>query len=63
MLPCSGGLVLGGSAEDTVKQYILFQCFTVSIGDVVGRFIPVVMVVERGNATGVLGLFKKKVLQ
>jgi hypothetical protein len=32
--------------------------FTVSIGGEVGRFVPMVMVVERGDATGVLGLFQ-----
>jgi hypothetical protein len=33
-----------------VEQY-LFLCFTVSIVGVVGRFVPMVMVVERGDAT------------
>jgi hypothetical protein len=38
-----------------VEQYFFF--FMVSIGGV-GRFVPVVMVLERGDATGVLGLFQ-----
>jgi hypothetical protein len=48
-----GGLVLGGSTDDMVKQY-LFQVFMVSISGVVVRFVLMVMVVERGDATGAL---------
>jgi hypothetical protein len=29
-----------------------FRCFTISISSVVGRFVPMIMVVERGDATG-----------
>jgi hypothetical protein len=30
----------------------------VSIGDGLGRFVPVVMMVQRGDATGMPGLFQ-----
>jgi hypothetical protein len=33
-----------------------FWCFTDSIGGGVGRFVPMIMEVERGDATGV-GIF------
>jgi hypothetical protein len=39
---------LGWFTEDMVKQYLSFQCFMVSISGGVGRFVPMVMVVERG---------------
>jgi hypothetical protein len=32
--------------------------FTVSIGGRVGRFVPMVIVVERGNTTGAFKLFQ-----
>jgi hypothetical protein len=51
-------LVLVGSTEEVVEQYF-FWYFMVSISGGVGRFVQMVMVVERGDATGVLGLFKK----
>jgi hypothetical protein len=51
-------VVLGGSTEDMVEQYLLSQCFTVGIDDGVRRFAPTDMVVERGNATGALGLLQ-----
>jgi hypothetical protein len=41
-----------------VKQYPSFRCFTVSITGGVVWFVPTVKVVERGDATGVAGLFK-----
>jgi hypothetical protein len=51
------GLVLGGYTEDMVEQYI-FLCFMVSISGGVGRFVPIIKLVEKGDATGVLGLFQ-----
>jgi hypothetical protein len=56
-----GRVVLGGSTEDMVEQYLLW-CFTVSIGGGVGRFVPVVMVVERGDATMCVVFFNNKCL-
>jgi hypothetical protein len=51
VLSTRGGL--DGSEEDMVKQHLLFFCcFMVSIGGGVGRFVPVVMVVEREDGTG-----------
>jgi hypothetical protein len=57
-----GGLVLGGSTKDMVKQYF-FQCFRVSIVGGVGRFVPIFMVVERGDATGAWSSSNNSVLQ
>jgi hypothetical protein len=51
-------LVLGGFTEDMVEQYLLFQCLMVSISGGVGRFVPMVMVVERGDVTGALVFFR-----
>jgi hypothetical protein len=52
-----GGGGLGGSTEDMVT--IPFsQCFMVSICGGVGRFVPMIMVVERGDTTGAFGLFQ-----
>jgi hypothetical protein len=55
------GRVLGGSTEDMVEKYFLFL---VLYGQYpwwgkVGRFLPTVMAVERGNATSALGLFSQ----
>jgi hypothetical protein len=48
-----GGGVLGGSTEDMIEQYLLFfGAFMVSIIGGVERFVPVVIVIERGDATG-----------
>jgi hypothetical protein len=45
---------LGRSTEDMVEQYLsFFQCFMVSISGGVRRFVPMVIVVERGDATSV----------
>jgi hypothetical protein len=52
------GLVLGGSTEDMAEQYLFLWCIMVSICGGLGRFVPMVMVVERGDATGVHGFFK-----
>jgi hypothetical protein len=41
------GLVLGGSTEEKVEQYLLSQCFTVNINGVVWKFVPMVVVVDR----------------
>jgi hypothetical protein len=59
MLASEGGMfILGGSTGDVVDNTFFFSLvFMVSIGGVVGRFVPVVMV-ERGDATGALGLFQ-----
>jgi hypothetical protein len=50
LLP-TGGLVLEGSTEDMVKQYLLF-------GGGVVRFVPMVIAVERGDATDASALFQ-----
>jgi hypothetical protein len=42
------GLVLGGLTEDIVKQSFPSVLYSVCIGDGVGRFVLMVMVVERG---------------
>jgi hypothetical protein len=53
------GFVLGGSTEDMAEQcFFFFWCLTVSIGGGVGRFVPMVMVVERGDVTCALGIFQ-----
>jgi hypothetical protein len=38
--------------------FSFFWCFTVSIGGKMGRSVPMVMMMERGNATDVLVFFK-----
>jgi hypothetical protein len=40
------------------EQYLFFQCFTFNISGGVGRFVSNVVVVERGDTTGVLSLFE-----
>jgi hypothetical protein len=52
-----GRLVFGGSTEDMVEQHPFFLSFMVSTGGGVGRFVPMVMVMERGDTTGAHGLF------
>jgi hypothetical protein len=42
-----------------VEQYLLMWCFMVSISGGMEEFVPVVMVAERGDATGALGLSLK----
>jgi hypothetical protein len=49
-------VVLGGSTEEQLNS-TFFLCFTVSISGGVGSFVPMAMVVERGDATGVLDLW------
>jgi hypothetical protein len=39
------------------EQYVFSRFFTFSIGGGVGRFVPMVMVIERENPTGALGLY------
>jgi hypothetical protein len=39
-----------------VEQYFSFQCFMVSISGGTGRFVPMVMVVERRDTMGAFGL-------
>jgi hypothetical protein len=49
-------LVLEGSAED-VAELLFFVLYSQYRGGV-SRFVPMVMVVERGDATGAFSLFQ-----
>jgi hypothetical protein len=40
------------------NTFFLFWCSTVSTSVGAGRFVPMVMVVERGDTTGMLSLFQ-----
>jgi hypothetical protein len=53
-----GGVGFGRVCRRYGQQYLFSQCFVVSISGGVGNFVPVVMVVQRGDAAGVLGLFQ-----
>jgi hypothetical protein len=52
-----GRLDLKRTTEYMAKQY-LFQFFIVSTSNGARRFVPMVLVVDRGNATGQLDLFQ-----
>jgi hypothetical protein len=44
-----GGGEGNGSAEGLFKQYLSSQCFRVKTAHGFGRFVPMVMLVERGK--------------
>lgn len=54
--PLQERLVFGGSI-DVVRQYISLCCM-VSISCGLGRFVLMVMVVEKGDTAGAFGLFQ-----
>jgi hypothetical protein len=52
-----GKLLLRESTEDTV-EHLSSQCFMVSIVGGVKKLVPMVMVADRRDTTGVPGFFK-----
>jgi hypothetical protein len=49
-------VVLRQFGEDMAKKYSCFHCCVVSVSGGLGRFIPMTVMVERGDDTGAFGL-------